>query len=77
METLLWDIWGEEEEGGEPGGQLTGPTREFYDRVAPVASGDVSFPAARDLFTTDDTLRTPDTVTSYAPFNGPSRVTLR
>lgn len=77
VETLLWDVWGEEEEGGEPGGQLPDPAREFYDRVAPVVSGDVSFPAARDLFTKDDTLRTPDTVTSYAPFNGPSRVTLR
>ncbi|MFJ6084383.1 transglutaminase-like domain-containing protein [Streptomyces sp. NPDC092369] len=77
VETLLWDVWGEEEEGGKPGGQLPEAARQFYDRVAPVVSGEVSFTAARDLFTKDDTLRTPDTVMSYAPFNGPSRVTLR
>lgn len=40
-------------------------------------SGDVSLAAARQLFAEDDTLRTPRTVTSYAPFNGPSLVTLR
>jgi hypothetical protein len=43
------------------------------DRV----SGDISLDAVRKLFTEDDVLRTPATVTCYAPFNGPSRVTLR
>lgn len=39
--------------------------------------GEVSFDAARKLFAEDDTLRTPKTVTCYAPFNGPSLVALR
>ncbi|MGY6025026.1 transglutaminase-like domain-containing protein [Streptomyces spinosirectus] len=75
VEPLLWDVWGEAE--GEPGEPLPEPARLFYDRVAPVVSGDVSFDAARKLFAEDDVLRTPKTVTCYAPFNGPSRVTLR
>jgi hypothetical protein len=75
VETLLWDVWGEDE--GEPGEPLPESSRAFYDRVAPVVSGDVSFEAARKLFTEDDVLRTPRTVTCYAPFNGPSLVTLR
>ncbi|WP_369171520.1 transglutaminase domain-containing protein [Streptomyces sp. R28] len=75
VETLLWDVWGEDE--GEPGRPLPESSRAFYDRVAPVVSGEVSFVAARQLFTEDDTLRTPRTVTCYAPFNGPSLVTLR
>ncbi|MFK4101008.1 transglutaminase-like domain-containing protein [Streptomyces sp. NPDC019531] len=75
VETLLWDVWGEGE--GEPGEPLPEQSRAFYDRVAPVVSGEVSFEAARELFDTDDVLRTPSTVTSYAPFNGPSLVTLR
>lgn len=75
VETLLWDVWGEAE--GEPGTPLPEPARVFYDRVAPVVSGDVSFDAVRGLFAGDDVLRTPKTVTCYAPFNGPSRVTLR
>ncbi|MFI6565451.1 transglutaminase-like domain-containing protein [Streptomyces sp. NPDC050534] len=75
VEPLLWDVWGEAE--GEPGEPLPEPARLFYDRVAPVVSGDVSFDAARTLFAEDDVLRTPKTVTCYAPFNGPSRVTLR
>ncbi|WP_328749514.1 transglutaminase-like domain-containing protein [Streptomyces sp. NBC_00285] len=75
VETLLWDVWGEDE--GEPGDPLPEPSRLFYDRVAPVVSGEVSFEAARRLFDEEDVLRTPRTVTSYAPFNGPSDVTLR
>lgn len=75
VETLLWDVWGEDE--GKPGEPLPESSREFYDRVAPVVSGEVSFEAARKLFTEDDVLRTPRTVTCYAPFNGPSLVTLR
>ena len=62
---------------GKPGTSLAETSRVFYDRVAPVVSGDVSFDAVRRLFTEDDTLRTPPTVTSYAPFNGPSPHTLR
>ena len=75
VEPLLWDVWGEAE--GEPGHPLPEPDRLFYDRVAPVVGGDPSFDAVRTLFTEDDVLRTPKTVTCYAPFNGPSRVTLR
>lgn len=75
VETLLWDVWSEDE--GEPGEPLPEPSRAFYDRVAPVVSGDFSFEAARRLFTEDDILRTPKTVTCDAPFNGPSLVTLR
>jgi hypothetical protein len=75
VEPLLWDVWGEPE--GEPGDPLPAESRAFYDRVAPVVSGDVSFDAVRKLFAEDDTLRTPRTVTCYAPFNGPSLVTLR
>ncbi|MEV7737352.1 transglutaminase domain-containing protein [Streptomyces sp. NPDC088921] len=75
VETLLWDVWGEDE--GEPGTPLSEAAREFYDRVAPVVSGDVSFEAARRLFAEEDVLRTPSTVTCYAPFNGAHLVTLR
>lgn len=75
VETLLWDVWGEDE--GEPGTPLSESAREFYDRVAPVVSGDVSFEAARRLFAEEDVLRTPSTVTCYAPFNGAHLVTLR
>ncbi|MFF4276408.1 transglutaminase-like domain-containing protein [Streptomyces sp. NPDC001536] len=75
VETLLWDVWGEDE--GEPGTPLPAQSREFYDGVAPVISGEVSFEAARDLFAENDTLRTPRTVTCYAPFNGPSEIILR
>ncbi|MEV0639594.1 transglutaminase-like domain-containing protein [Streptomyces sp. NPDC050619] len=75
VETLLWDVWGEDE--GEPGEPLPESSRAFYDRVAPVVCGEVSFEAVRQLFAQDDILRTPRTVTCYAPFNGPSQVTLR
>ncbi|WP_405991604.1 transglutaminase family protein [Streptomyces sp. NBC_00986] len=75
VETLLWDVWSEDE--GKPGEPLPEASRAFYDRVAPVVSGEVAFDAVRKLFTEDDTLRTPPTVTCYAPFNGPSEVTLR
>jgi hypothetical protein len=68
-------VWGED--AGRPGEPLPESAREFYDRVAPVISGDVSFDAVRTLFAEDDILRTPPTVTCYAPFNGPSLVTLR
>ncbi|MGW7208215.1 transglutaminase-like domain-containing protein [Streptomyces sp. NPDC054837] len=75
VETLLWDVWGEDE--GEPGTPLPEPSRKFYDEVAPVVSDEISFEAARKLFTENEVLRTPQTVTSYAPFNGPSVITLR
>ncbi|WP_327718626.1 transglutaminase-like domain-containing protein [Streptomyces sp. NBC_00490] len=75
VETLLWDVWGEDE--GEPGTPLPEPSRKFYDGVAPVVSDEISFQAARKLFAENEVLRTPQTVTSYAPFNGPSVITLR
>ncbi|MDX6355010.1 MAG: hypothetical protein QOF98_1913, partial [Streptomyces sp.] len=48
-----------------------------YDEAAQVSGDDVPFDAARRLFTGNDLLRTPATVLSYAPFNGPRQVTLR
>jgi hypothetical protein len=75
VETLLWDVWGEDE--GEPGTPLPEPSRKFYDGVAPIVSDEISFQAARKLFAENELLRTPQTVTSYAPFNGPSEVVLR
>lgn len=75
VETLLWDVWGED--GGEPDTPLSRPSQEFYDQVAPIVSGNVSFEAVRKLFAENDVLRTPATVTCYAPFNGAHLVTLR
>ncbi|WP_328873084.1 transglutaminase-like domain-containing protein [Streptomyces sp. NBC_00287] len=79
VETLLWDIWGEEEGDGDewPGPSLPAASRPTYDRAAEVTCGDVSLSAVRQLFAEDDALRTPRTVLCLAPFNGPSRVTLR
>jgi len=57
---------------------LDDAARAVYDRAAAVISPDeVPFPEARALFAGDDLLRTPDTVLCLAPYNGPSRVTLR
>jgi hypothetical protein len=74
VETLLWDVWGMEADGD---GEMTDAIRELYDHVAEVAGDDVPFGAARTLFTENDELRTPATVLSLAPFNGPAKVTLR
>lgn len=74
VETLLWDVWGEDGDFGQP---LSEASRELHDRVSLIAVDEVSFQAARTLFTEDDTLRTPPTVLCLAPFNGPSHVTLR
>lgn len=75
VETLLWDIWGA---GAGSDAELTEPTRNLYDQVSQLTGrDDVPFDAVRALFTQDDRLRTPHTVTSLAPFNGPSLVTLR
>ncbi|MFI2608278.1 transglutaminase-like domain-containing protein [Kitasatospora sp. NPDC018619] len=68
VETLLWDTWG------------TGSTNTPhapYDEVAHLTVGPVDLPAVRRLFTEHDALRTPKTVLSLAPFNGPREVTLR
>ncbi|WP_330279059.1 transglutaminase domain-containing protein [Streptomyces sp. NBC_00569] len=74
VETLLWDVWGV---GAGSDEAMTDTIRELYDEAAEVTAGDVSFTAARQLFAGNDGLRTPQTVTSLAPFNGPSEVTLR
>ncbi|MFG1808873.1 transglutaminase-like domain-containing protein [Streptomyces sp. NPDC049040] len=75
VETLLWDIWGT---GAENEAGMTDAIRDLYDRAAAVTAGpDPDFAAVRDLFTTEDGLRTPRTVLSLAPLRGPSRVTLR
>ncbi|WP_327289155.1 transglutaminase-like domain-containing protein [Streptomyces sp. NBC_01198] len=74
-ETLLWDIWGT---GAGSESEMTDEIRALYDRAAAVTAGpDVDVAAARELFTTDDGLRTPPTVLSLAPFRGPAQVTLR
>jgi hypothetical protein len=74
VETLLWDIWGT---GAAGDGDMTDAIRELYDRAAEVSGDEVPFGAARRLFTEHDGLRTPPTVLSLAPFNGPAQVTLR
>lgn len=74
VETLLWDIWGV---GADQDADMTAEIRELYDEAAEVTAGEVDFAAARALFTTHDGLRTPRTVLSLAPFNGPVEVTLR
>ncbi|WP_372487942.1 transglutaminase-like domain-containing protein [Streptomyces guryensis] len=75
VETLLWDEWGLDE--GQPGTPLSETARELYDRAASVADDEVPFDEARKLFAEEDTLRTPRTVLCSAPYNGPSKVTLR
>ncbi|MFC8431495.1 transglutaminase-like domain-containing protein [Streptomyces sp. NPDC057253] len=75
VETLLWDVWGADD--GEPGTPLSDGVREICDRVAPVVSGEVSMEAVRRVFAAEEGLRTPRTVTSYAPFLGKSLVELR
>ncbi|MER5181454.1 transglutaminase domain-containing protein [Streptomyces sp. NPDC002896] len=74
VETLLWDVWGV---GAGGDGDMTDEIRELYDQASLVACDDVPFDAARKLFAEHDGLRTPKTVLSLAPFNGPSQVTLR
>ncbi|KFG01121.1 hypothetical protein IQ62_09440 [Streptomyces scabiei] len=74
VETLLWDVWGTETEAGQ---ELVDPVRELYDEVARVVGDEVDFGAARELFTGHEGLRTPRTVLSLAPYNGPREVTLR
>jgi hypothetical protein len=74
VETLLWDVWGMEA-GRER--EMTDAIRERYDQASLVSVDDVPFDTARKLFAENDRLRTPRTVRSLAPFNGPSDVTLR
>lgn len=74
VETLLWDIWGT---GAGSDSEMSDEIRDLYDRAAAVTAEEVPFAEARELFTTDDRLRTPSTVLSLAPFNGPRQVTLR
>jgi len=74
VETLLWDVWGI---GAGRDDEMTDEIRDLYDRAAAVTAGEVPFAEARELFTGHDGLRTPATVLSMAPFNGPTRVTLR
>ncbi|MFD8425457.1 transglutaminase domain-containing protein, partial [Streptomyces sp. NPDC059668] len=74
VETLLWDIWGA---GASSDGEMTDAIRKLYDGAAEMTAGEVPFSAARQLFVENDGLRMPGAVTSLAPFNGPSEVTLR
>ncbi|GHE53018.1 transglutaminase-like domain-containing protein [Streptomyces capitiformicae] len=76
VETLLWDIWGTETET-EAGQELTNPVRELYDQVSPVVGDEVPFAEMRELFAGHEGLRTPRTVLSLAPYNGPREVVLR
>lgn len=74
VETLLWDTWGVGPASGE---EMTDTMRKLYDGVAQMTTGEVPFSAVRQLFKENDGLRTPQTVTSLAPFNGPSEIALR
>ncbi|WP_239067884.1 hypothetical protein [Actinomadura bangladeshensis] len=74
VETLRWDIWGA---GAGSDDDLTDDIRDLYHRVALLTSDKVRFEAVRTAFTEDENLRTPRTVLSLAPFNGPRQVTLR
>jgi hypothetical protein len=73
-EMLLWDIWGTDADNYR---DVAGLRRDLYDQVAETTSGDVAFDPARALFAHDDRLRTPHTVYSLAPYNGPRNVSLR
>ncbi|MCN9243461.1 transglutaminase-like domain-containing protein [Streptomyces sp. RY43-2] len=74
VETLLWDVWGPGPGSDE---EFTDAIRELYDHASLVACDDVPFDAVRNLFARNDGLRTPRTVLSLAPFNGPREVTFR
>jgi hypothetical protein len=74
VETLLWDIWGI---GAGGDGDMTDEIYDLYDLASRVVEDEVLFAAARALFTENAGLRTPATVLSLAPFNGPREVTLR
>ncbi|NUS13029.1 MAG: transglutaminase domain-containing protein [Streptomyces sp.] len=75
VETLLWDLWGT---GASGEGEMTDAIRALYDNAAAVTAGpDPDFAAVRELFATDEGLRTPKTVRSLAPLRGPALVTLR
>ena len=74
VETLLWDIWGI---GAGGDGDMTDEIYDLYDLAARVADEEIVFDAARTLFAENAGLRTPATVLSLAPFNGPREVTLR
>jgi hypothetical protein len=74
VETLLWDLWGI---GAGGDGDMTDEIYDLYDMAARVADDEVVFEAARTLFAENTGLRTPATVLSLAPFNGPREVTLR
>ncbi|MEW1861455.1 MULTISPECIES: transglutaminase-like domain-containing protein [unclassified Streptomyces] len=74
VETLLWDVWGT---GAGSDDEMGDEIRDLYDTAARVTGDEVPFAEARALFADHDGLRTPSTVLSLAPFNGPSRVALR
>ncbi|MDL4819724.1 transglutaminase-like domain-containing protein [Actinomadura opuntiae] len=74
VETLLWDVWGAWASDDDA---LTDDVRALYDQVAHVTRDEVDFDTARALFTGNRALRTPRTVLSLAPFNGPANVVLR
>ncbi|MBO2463922.1 transglutaminase-like domain-containing protein [Actinomadura violacea] len=74
VETLLWDTWGA---GTSSDDDLTDDIRDLYHQVALLTSDEVRFDAARIAFADNENLRTPSTVLSLAPFNGPRHVTLR
>ncbi|MFD4483506.1 transglutaminase domain-containing protein [Streptomyces sp. NPDC058471] len=74
VETLLWDTWGV---GAGSDREMTDTIRKLYDGVAEMTAREVPFGAVRQLFLENDGLRTPQTVISLAPFNGPSGIALR
>lgn len=70
VETLLWDVWGL---GAGSAGDMTDEIHDLYDLAATVADNNVSFDAARKLFSENALLRTPANVTSLTQ----GEVTLR
>jgi hypothetical protein len=62
-------------DSGELAGRYAGLPRDVAELA--VSVDDVPFEAARRLFAENDGPRTPATVLSYAPFNGPRQVSLR
>jgi hypothetical protein len=73
-EMLLWDIWGTDPDNYR---EMTGLIWDLYDRVAESTSDQVAFDRAREAFAHNDQLRTPRSVYTLAPYQGPRNVALR
>lgn len=74
VETLLWDVWGDEAGNDD---ELTDAARTLCDEAAAVTGDEVAFEAARALFQHNAALRTPATVVSMSTYRGAASVALR